>query len=279
MISYCSGRGLMGVVLLVLLLLGVGYLILGNDFVPWVRTVRDDARTRLEKLVDSHRLAIKQVEEAIGKVKETAGPLAEKVVRERVEIDRSLRDQERARQEILERKANLSAVRDKLEAHQPVRLVGGSELTQTELPIYLKHQERKMTLADEKLSFLSEMITKRQKDLDRLVKQRNQLPLTITELELSREYLIEKTAFYEQQLASAGSDESALASLENLVKEAQATLEKAHTEIDVRLATIQGVTALALDEPVEKGSVGTSTEEIVSEIQRIIGEARLAATN
>jgi chromosome segregation ATPase len=237
-------------ILVTALTLGAAW-ILGDDFRPWVRTLKDDRKSDLEQLVDSHRLQLHKAEHALEKASRQANEAERSLAATNAALVRLESDLRKARREAEDAKTILNELKQNSERGQTIVAGDGRVLSPQESQLRIADLTHQASLAEQRITMLEDLLRRHRERKERLEVVVREAPGELARLELSVRHLGEKVRLYEEYrelVPETGGGKDAFA-------EARRTLEAAHAEVDARLKVVEGRMG-AVSEAVSNTNVG-----------------------
>lgn len=272
MLSHCSGRSFVGLVLLVIVFVMIAAWIMGDDWKPLVQGWKTSARHQLQSLVDERKFVLAKARQEYEEARKAADQLTGEVAAARIRVEKVQRDLRVAEREIDEWETQLAAMADRLQSGQAVRLVSGRVLTTEETRLRVENARQRRELAREKCAFLESLLRRHQALHDKLVTARNEAPIRLAHLRLSLDFLADKITFYEVQLAQTGCVDTTEPVMADVFARAQQTLETAHDAVNMKLAECEAILEIPLDDPIDYAPDVSTSEDLLAEIHQILGE-------
>lgn len=267
--GHAMSRLLMVGVLVVLAVAALAW-ILGPDWESFKNAWKGSARDQILSLVEESRLKVARAEEKIEQAQKGQARLPGQIVRLRAHLDRIDRQKGQAEAQIARSRSDLQWMRKRLGEGLPVRTVSGRKLTVQQARLRVRRLQQQLALAGEKLTFMDQLRRKGSARLAKLQQQHRDGAFALEQLAMSRDALLEKAEWYEQMASLTEDLPEGAGGYDELLAEAQRTLEEAHVTLDARLAMAEGLPAA--EEPIDRGEDVEATEQLASEIGQILSE-------
>lgn len=268
-------RNIIGVSMALLLVVFAMGWILGDGAGPWVRSVKNSAREQLEELIGEYRVKHEKAKGAVEEAAKRVESVNESVANERIAMRTLDRNIAAAEEEIGTAKAVLAGFERRLSAKQPIVLVSGRRLDDADVRGRVIDLANKIGIANEKVSFLTNLRDRRQPRLAKLEQLRVQAPAELRKLQQSLDFLEAKLAMYEDMKVWVEDDAQAELAVNGMFGQAQDALEEAHQAVDKKLAKFEAIVDATLDSadlaPME-GVVETTSDDLVADIRQILAE-------
>ncbi len=268
-------RNIIGVGLALLLVVFAMGWILGDSAGPWMQSAKNSARDQLVDLIGKYRVKYEKAKGAVEEAAERVDSVNESVANERVAMRMLDRNIAAAEKEIGSAKAVLVGFERRLSAGQPIVLVSGRRLDDVSVRTRVTGLTNKVAIANEKVSFFTNLRDRRQTRLAKLEQLRVHAPAELRKCQESLAFLEAKIAMYEDMRVWIEDDAQAELAADGIFGKAQDALEEAHLAVDQKLAKFEAIVDATLDSadlaPME-GITETTSDELVADIRQILGE-------
>jgi len=221
--------------------------ILGDSSGPLLNSARDSARGQLEDLIGRCDVKKNEAKAAISEAAKRIQTINDNVVNERIASKMLDRNIAAAEQEIGKAKSALAGIEDRLTTGMPIVLVSGRALEESGIRSRVTRLGNTISIANERISFLSTLRERRQSRLAKLEELRVQAPAQLGKLQQSLEFLEAKLEMYEDVKSWVKDDEEAKFAVSGIFGKAQGALEEAHLVVDKELARFEAMVDLSLD--------------------------------
>lgn len=258
-------------ILLVLLGVGLGLrFALGKNFGPWTRAAQRTMVEKIEQLVDRYEMELEKARQAYEQAKERAIALRGQKVQAKVGVTTAEREIQVAQRGIVESKTQLATVENQLRKNEQIRLVSGRIATTIEIQAWIQDYANRIQVAEEKVSYLQQILTRRQARQQKLIELEEQSPAALQRLGNSLDFLARKLDLYRELKQWAQEETAADTQLVGLFENAQRTLEDAHANLDQKLAEFDALLEPTLKiEPTTSNETATP-EKLAADIRQIL---------
>lgn len=258
-------------ILLVLLGVGLGLrFALGEKFVPWTRAAQRTMVEKIEQLVDRYEMELEKARHAYEQAKERAIALRGQKVQAVAGVKTIQREIQLAQKVIDESKRQLAVLEERLRMKDELRLVSGRVATPTEIQASVQDYANRIQVAEEKVSYLQQILVRRQTRQQKLVELEEQSPAALQRLGNSLDFLARKLDLYRELQRWAQEETAADSQLVGLYENAQRTLEDAHANLDQKLAELDALLEPALKFEPATANETTTPEKLAADIRQIL---------
>jgi chromosome segregation ATPase len=257
--------------LLVLLGVGLGLrFALGEKFVPWTRAAQRTMVEKIEQLVDRYEMELEKARHVYEQAKERSIALRGQKVQAVAGVKTIQREIQLAQKVIDESKRQLAVLEERLRMKDELRLVSGRVATPTEIQASVQDYANRIQVAEEKVSYLQQILARRQTRQQKLVELEEQSPSALQRLGNSLDFLARKLDLYRELQQWAQEETAADSQLVGLYENAQRTLEDAHAKLDQKLAELDALLEPALKIEPATANETTTPEKLAADIRQIL---------
>ena len=242
------------------------YWVMGDEIGPFVSTAKQSLRDQFAGMVDEYELELEKAKAAVAKAEERSVQLRLQKHKAVAAVKTLQREVQVAQNDIRDAQTQLAWLRDTLEAGRQVRLVSGRLATHSELKSIVDDLATRIQIAQEKLSYLEQILQRRRARHDKLVQIDEESPAALQRLRNSVDFLARKLEMYRDVKRWIDQDEAAETALAGLYDQAQRTLEDAHAKLDMKLAEIDAMLDMSLELEVDPVEQPHSTDELLADI-------------
>lgn len=258
-------------ILLVLLGVGLGLrFALGEKFVPWTRAAQRTMVEKIEQLVDRYEMELEKARLVYEQAKERFIALRGQKVQAVAGVKTIQREIQLAQKVIDESKRQLAVLEERLRMKDELRLVSGRVATPNEIQASVQDYANRIQVAEEKVSYLQQILVRRQTRQQKLVELEEQSPAALQRLGNSLDFLARKLDLYRELQQWAQEETAADSQLVGLYENAQRTLEDAHTNLDQKLAELDALLEPALKIEPATANETTTPEKLAADIRQIL---------
>ena len=265
-----SGRGLLGLLLLLVALAFVASWALGETWKPWISTVRQSAQGQLHKLLDEVELKRSIALERRDEAREKHASLCGIIAREKAFARRYQGHLHEAERAIEDHLAFAGSMETSLAAGDGLVRVGRpGPLSPAEVIAHVDDLEQKLMIERERAAFYRAKLDERTASIKRREVQLNGLPGQIDELNREIEFLKQKTVLYREMEEVHKREKPFEEFPDDWYREAKTALEDAHMAVDTRLAELGSYMGSIDSFPLELEVAAPTTEAAVAALRRL----------
>ena len=263
-------RFAVGLVLIFIIALVCLRLIFGDNFPAVFNAARSAVKNPLEDVVGKYQIKFEKAKIKVNEAEEKAKEIRVLVRQQRVAVGALEKKVVAGRNSILERKQELSSIKDKIGNDLPIYFVSGATAGSSELREHVERRGHEIEIAEEKLKLVDPILQLRRKKLSQLESFEKSAPSSIRRMSASLDLLKAKLEMYQDVKGLYDIEATEQMSMDGLFAEASKALEDAHYEVDYKLAEFDAMVDMSIDLKDELEAVTFGGDSIEGLIDRIM---------